>query len=149
MSKSKHNARRRAVQALYSWRMTGNDLSDIEMLYLSEQDMSKVNVNYFKELLHQAPKLANEFNEVIKPLLDRKFEEIDPVELAVLEIAYYELVKRLDIPYRVVINESVELAKVFGAEDSYKFINGIVDKLAGLCRKVEVQAMAKKRLDKH
>jgi N utilization substance protein B len=146
MSKAKHNARRRAVQALYSWRMTGNDLSDVELLYLSEQDMSKANINYFKELLHQAPKLGNEFEAVIKPLLDRKLEEVDPVELAILEIAYYELVKRLDIPYRVVINESVELAKVFGAEESYKFINGIVDKLAGLCRKVEVQATAKKRL---
>ena len=143
MSNSKHNARRRAVQALYSWRMTGNDLSDIENLYLSEQDMKNVDKKYFKELLHQVPKLSNECESAIEALIDRKIEDVDPVELAILEIAYYELTQRINVPYRVVINESVQLAKVFGAEESYKFVNGVVDKLAHRFRTVEVQAAIK------
>jgi len=140
MSNSKHNARQRAVQALYSWRMTGNDLSDIEALYFTEQDMSKVDKKYFKELLHQVPKLSNDCADAIASMLDRSVEEVDPVEWAILEIAYYELLKRINVPYRVVINESVQLAKIFGAEDSYKFINGVVDKMARRFREVEVQA---------
>lgn len=117
---------------------------DIESLYLSEQDMSKVDKKYFKELLHQVPKLSNDCAEAIAPLLDRSVEEVDPVELAILEIAYYELVKRINVPYRVVINESVQLAKIFGAEDSYKFINGVVDKLARRYREVEVHSAVKR-----
>jgi len=140
MSNSKHNARQRAVQALYSWRLTGNDLSDIEALYITEQDMSKVDKKYFKELLHQVAKLSGECAQAIAPLLDRNVEEVDPVEWAILEIAYYELLKKINVPFRVVINESVQLAKVFGAEDSYKFINGVVDKMARQFRQVEVKA---------
>jgi len=143
MSNSKHNARQRAVQALYSWRMTGNDLSDIESEYLSEQDMSNVDKKYFKELLHQVPKLANDCADTVAPFLDRAVDEVDPVEWAILELAYYELVKRVNVPYRVVINESVELAKIFGAEDSFKFINGVVDKMARRFREVEIHNKAK------
>lgn len=140
MSKAKHKARERAVQALYSWHMNNNDLSDIEMDFLSEQDMKQVDKKYFKELLHQAPSFADECEAAVKPFLDRPYAEVDPMELAILELAYYELAKRIDVPFRVVINESVELAKTFGAAESYKFINGIVDNLAKQYREVEVSA---------
>jgi len=143
MSNTKHNARQRAVQALYSWRLTGNDLSDIESEILSEQDMSQVDKKYFKELLHQVPKYSNDCADAVAPFLDRSVDEVDPVEWAILEIAYYELNQRINVPYRVVINESVQLAKIFGAEDSYKFINGVVDKMARRFREVEVQSAVK------
>ena len=140
MSKTKHKARERAVQALYMWRVGGNDLSDIELHFLTEQDMKQVDKKYFKELLHKAPTIADACENAIKPLLDRPLDEVDPVEFAILELAFYELTQRIDVPYRVVINESVELAKTFGAEESFKFINGVVDKLARQFREVEVNA---------
>lgn len=141
MSKAKHNARERAVQALYMWRIGGNDLMDIELHFMAEQDMTQVDKKYFKELLHKTPTFVDACQEAITPLLDRPLAEVDPVETAILELAYYELSQRLDVPYRVVINESVELAKTFGATESFKFINGVVDKLARQLRAVEVGAV--------
>jgi len=140
MSKSRSLARKRAVQALYMWEMTGTDLSTIDQQFLLEHDMSKVDVKYFQELLHKVPKNIDVIDEDIHEFLDRPFNEVDPVERAVMRLGVYELKFRVDIPYRVVINESVELAKIFGAEDGYKYVNSILDGAAKKLRSKEIKA---------
>ena len=140
MSRARSLARQRAMQALYQWQMTGQNPLDIERQFMEEQDMKKVELKYFQELLHQIPKCLNELDALSGAVLDRSIEQVDPVERAILRIGTYELKHRIDIPYRVVINEAVELAKVFGAEQGHKYINGILDKVAQKVRAIEVNA---------
>jgi N utilization substance protein B len=140
MSNPRHKARRLATQALYTWQMSGGDLADIDQQYCMEHDMSKVDAAYFHELLHQVPAHIAELDAQITPLLDRPMEEVDPVERAVLRLSTYELLHRLDVPYRVVINEGIMLAKVFGASEGHKYVNSILDGVARQARSVEINA---------
>jgi N utilization substance protein B len=140
MSKARSLARKRAVQALYMWEMSTINLSDIDQQFVLEHDMTTVDLKYFHELLHQIPAHVDEIDDHIHVLLDRAFEEIDPVERAIMRLGVYELQYRPDIPYRVVINEAVEIAKIFGAEDGYKYVNSILDGVAKKLRAVEVKA---------
>ncbi len=140
MSRARSKARERAVQALYQWQVTGQSLSDIEQQFTEDQDMSKVKMDYFHELLHEVPKQLKAIDEALGERVDRPLEQVDPVERAILRIGTYELMARQDIPYRVVINESVELAKSFGSEQGHKYINGILDKMAQKLRAIEVKA---------
>ena len=130
-------ARHYALQALYQWQMTGQDIGVIDAQFLADQDMSKADIPYFKELLYQVPDRVGSIDAVLNPFLDRSPEQIDPVERAVLWIAGYELSYRLDIPYRVIINEAVELAKKFGAQQSHRFVNNVLDKAAHQLRAQE------------
>ena len=139
MSKARHKARSRAVQAIYDWQVSGNDVGEVEEYFLTEQNMKKTDVEYFSELLHGIPSHLSELDGHLQPILDRPLEEVDPVEKAILRIGVYEFVHRMDVPYRVVINEAVELAKDFGAEDGHKYVNSILDKLAAKLRAVEVK----------
>lgn len=136
-------ARQRLLQALYQWQHTGQDVSEIEVQFLTEQEMGKVEVPYFQELLHKILKCVEELDAEIAPLLDRPMEQVDPVEKAILRIGAFELMHKPEIPYRVAINEGVELAKVYGADQSHKYVNGILDKIAQKLRVVEIRAMAK------
>ncbi|MBD3671689.1 MAG: transcription antitermination factor NusB [Gammaproteobacteria bacterium] len=140
MSKARHKARSRAIQAIYDWQVSGNDVRDVEEYFLTEQNMKKTDLDYFSELLHGIPKHLSELDAQLQPLLDRPMAEVDPVEKAILRIGAYEFAHRIDVPYRVVINEAVELAKEFGAEESHKYINSVLDKLAIKLRSVEVNA---------
>lgn len=140
MSQTRHKARRLATQALYTWQMAGQDLADIEAQYCTDLDMSKIDGEYFHELLHKVPARVDELDEYIVPLLDRGMEEVDDIERAILRLGCYELAFRLDVPYRVVINESIKLAKTFGADQSHKFINGILDGVAKKLRAAEINA---------
>ncbi len=140
MSRARSKARERAVQAIYQWQVTGQSLSDIEQQFTEDQDMSKVKMEYFQELLHEVPAQLKAIDAALAELVDRPLEQVDPVERAILRIGTYELQARQDIPYRVVINESVELAKSFGSEQGHTYINGILDKLAKKLRAIEVQA---------
>lgn len=133
-------ARRLALQGLYEWRVSGNAPADIERQYLVEKELHNVDIPYFRELLTEVPKHQDELDAAITPLLNRKMEEVDPVEQAVLRLGAYELIHHPDIPYRVVINEAVELAKMFGAEQGHRFVNGIMDRLAASLRSTEVGA---------
>jgi N utilization substance protein B len=144
MSKPRHKARRCATQALYTWQMTGQDVADIDEAYQLEHDMSKVDVEYFRELLHQVPLRLHELDDHITPLLDRPLQEVDPVERAILRLATYEMEFRLDVPYRVIINEAVELAKTYGAEHGHKYVNSIIDGVAKKLRKTEIEAKARR-----
>ncbi len=144
MSRDRSLARKRAVQALYVWHMTEQDLSDIDKQFITEHDMKNVDVNYFKELLHNVPANLSDIDNYLKPMLDRPFAEIDPIEKAVMRIGIYELEYRADVPYKVVINEAVQLAKIYGADQSHKYVNGILDKIAKKLRAEEIAHKAKK-----
>lgn len=143
MSRKRSQSRRHAVQAIYQWQMAGQDLGDIVNQFLEEQDIKSFEVPYFQDLLHGVPTHLSELDEMLKPALDRAIESVDPVERAVLRLGAYELNYHLEVPYRVVINEAVELAKVFGADQSHKFINGVLDQVAKKVRQEEVKAKAK------
>ncbi|QYJ76372.1 MULTISPECIES: transcription antitermination factor NusB [Shewanella] len=125
----RRKARRLAVQAIYSWQLSGNNVADVEHEFLTEQELDGVDVAYFRELFAGAATKTAQLDEKLNPLLDRPLEEVSPVEKAILRLAVYELTFRKDVPYKVVINEAIELAKSFGAEDGHKFVNGILDKL--------------------
>lgn len=145
MSKPRTLARKRAAQALYMWDMSGSDLVDIDQQFILEHDMKKVDIKYFQELLHKIPANLDTIDEHISQHLDRPFSEIDPVEKAIMRIGVYEFQHRPDIPYRVVINEAVELAKTFGAEEGHKYVNSILDAAAKKLRDVEVKARQQSR----
>lgn len=117
--------------------MSGNAAYEIEARYRVENAMHKVDLDYFHELLHRIPVESEALDALFEPHLDRAFAALDPVELATLRIGTYELKHRLDVPYRVVINEAIELAKVFGAAESHKYVNGVLDRLSFELRKAE------------
>ncbi|MBF0218163.1 MAG: transcription antitermination factor NusB [Gammaproteobacteria bacterium] len=134
----RHLARERTLQALYQWQLTGLSLVDIEQQFILEQPMKGVEMGYFRELLHQIPAVVDELDALALPYLDRPLDQIDPIELSLIRIGIYELKMRLDVPYRVVINEGVMLAKAYAAETSHRYINGILDNAATLLRAAEV-----------
>lgn len=134
---ARRKARRFVMQAMYQWQMTGNDIADIELQFRRDNDMRKVDLEYFHDLLHGIPARVDVLDDALQPLLDRKLEELSPVEKAILRLGAYELFDRIDVPYRVVINEGIELAKMFGADDSFKYVNGVLDKLARSARSAE------------
>ncbi|WP_430460216.1 transcription antitermination factor NusB [Thalassolituus sp. LLYu03] len=136
---ARRKARHFAVQALYQWHMAGAALAQIEAEFRTDNDMSKVDVEYFHDILHGVPREKSLLDGKIQPLLDRRMDEMTPVELAIVRLGAYEMVHRIDVPYKVVINEAIELAKTFGATDGHKFINGVLDKLAQRERGVEIR----------
>lgn len=135
---ARRKARRFALQALYQWQLSGNDLADIELQFRRDNDMKKVDREYFHELLHGVPAQVDVLDDALQPALDRKVAELSQVEKVILRIGAFELINRLDVPYRVVLNEGIELAKLFGADDSFKYVNGVLDKLARKFRKLEL-----------
>ncbi len=140
MSSAKTNARKCAVQALYQWQMTGESLSQIEMNFLEEERLKGAHKKYFTEIFYGVPKQLNVIDEALAEFVDRPVEKIDPVERAILRISVYELINRLETPYKVVINEGVNLAKCFGADGSHKYVNGVLDKISQKKRAVEIKA---------
>jgi len=142
MSQARTNARKAAVQALYQWQMTGQSLNDIEQQFLEEERLKDAQKSYFYELFQGVPKHLEEIDQTLAEFVDRPVDMIDPVERAILRIGVYELVHRQDMPFRVVLNESINLAKHFGADGSHKYINGILDKVAQKKRTVEFMKKA-------
>ena len=141
---SRTQARRLAMQGIYEWQMTGNNLSEIETRLLVDKKSKNIDLKLFRELLHNVPKEAEQMDALFAEYVDRSMDEIDPVESAILRLGAYELSARPEVPYRVVINEAVELAKTYGAEAGHKYVNGVMDKLAAKLRATEVTARAKK-----
>lgn len=125
---ARRKARKLAVQAIYSWQLSQNSMSDIEAQFLTDNDTSKVDVDYFLALVRGVAGQSSVLDEALEPYLDRPLKDLDQVERAVLRLAAYELRERLDVPYKVAINEAIELAKSFGADDSHRFVNGVLDK---------------------
>ena len=123
-------ARRYAMQALYQWDLSGVELAEIQRQFAEAEDFTRADKDYFVELLKTIPAQCESIDLQISEFLDRPMQQVDPVERAILRIATYELLNRDDVPYRVVINEAITLTKKFGAEQSYAFVNGVLDKLA-------------------
>lgn len=140
MSQARTNARKAAVQALYQWQMTGHNLNVIEQHFLEDQLLKDAQKSYFNELLHSVPEHLETIDQALSEFVDRPVDTIDPVERAILRIGTYELLNRLETPYRVILNESINLAKCFGADGSHRYINGILDKIAQQKRAVEIKA---------
>ncbi len=130
-------ARRRAVQALYAWELSGNAMRRVIEDFRHEQDMQIADLAYFEDLLQGVEAHRAELDAGLAPLLDRDIERVDPIERAVLRLAAYELKLRLDVPYRVVLNEAVEVTKRFGSDQGHTYVNGVLDKLARAWRGAE------------
>lgn len=135
----RRKARTLIVQALYQWYLSKSNPLEIEAQF-HEQNGGKIDWEYFSEVFLEIPKQQEALDKHISPLLDRELNSLDPVERALLYLGTFELASRIDIPYRVVINECVELAKTFGATDGHKYINGVLDKLAKSLRSVELSS---------
>ena len=134
---ARSRARRRALQALYAWQMSGSKMPAVIDQFHHEQDMEVADLEYFEDLLHGVEKHVDELDEALKPYIDREVAQIDPIERAALRLAAYELKYRPDVPYRVVINEAIEVTKRFGADHGHSYVNGVLDKLAAQLRVVE------------
>ncbi|UGB37473.1 transcription antitermination factor NusB [Frateuria soli] len=137
---ARSRARRRALQALYAWQLSGSHMKAVIDQFRHEQDMEVADLEYFEDLLHGVETHVGELDAALEPYVDREVEQIDPIERAALRLAAYELKYRLDVPYRVVINEAIEVTKRFGADHGHSYVNGVLDKLAGELRSAEKQA---------
>jgi N utilization substance protein B len=142
---ARRQARHYALQAMYQANLSGGSASEIEAQFIAHQIKKKLDLEYFKELVHAVLEKQNELDLEMKPFLSRPVVELDPVELSILRIAIYELRHRLDVPYRVVINEALDLTKKFGSVEGYKFVNGILDQVARQTRKIEMSAEPQKK----
>ncbi|EXI63121.1 N utilization substance protein B [Mannheimia granulomatis] len=126
----RRRARECAVQAIYSWYISHNTVEEVELAFVTDQDMNGVDMPYFRKLFRGVVNNVEAIDEALRPYLDRNEADIDPIERSILRLSGYELKFEHDVPFRVVINEGIEVAKVFGSDDSHKYINGILDKLA-------------------
>lgn len=130
-------ARKLAMQALYQWQLTGQSAADINLQFLASEDSDGADREYFTELLKGCIGDSEKINAAIMPFVDRPLEQLDPVETAILMIGMFELLNRIDVPYRVVINEGVDLCKRFGATDAHKYVNAVLDRAAREIRSSE------------
>ena len=136
-------ARRLALQALYQWQMTGHSFAELRNQYTQDEGYPEVDPEYFKALLQGAVEGAAEIDGMLAQWLDRPVNQLDPIEHAVLLIGVEELRAHCEVPYRVVLNEGVELAKKFGATDGHKFINAVLDRAARQLRAAELQSLSR------
>ena len=137
---ARHRARELALQAIYQWRMSGGDHLDIEKTTRAEKSLGRYDIELFSQLLRGVVGQNQALIELITPHLDRDMNELSPIEFSVLLLGAFELSRHPEVPYRVVINEAVELSKTFGGTDGHKFVNGVLDKLAAQVRAVEIAA---------
>jgi transcription antitermination protein NusB len=133
-------ARRRALQAVYAWQLSGANTRDIVSQFAHEQARELADLAYFEDLVHGVGAHVEALDDALAPHLDRRVDEVDPIERAALRIAAYELKHRIDVPYRVVLNEAVESVKRFGSEHGHTYVNGVLDHAAAALRGPEVRA---------
>ncbi|MGH8781327.1 transcription antitermination factor NusB [Paraburkholderia sp.] len=143
MKSARRRSRELATQGLYQWLLSGAPGGEIDAQLRNAQGFDKADLEHLNALLHGVIRDADSLSADLTPCLDRPIEQLSPVERAVLLVAAYELKHHVDIPYRVVINEAVELAKTFGGVDGYKYVNGVLDKLSARLRATETQAARK------
>lgn len=139
-------ARQYALQALYQWQMTAQDVRLIQDQFMEDEELAKADVELFVDLLHNIPANINRLDEAISKFITRPIAQIDPVERAVLRMGTYELIYYTHIPYKVIINEAVELAKMFGAEQGHRYVNGVLDRVAKSLRSSEISPVASRVL---
>jgi len=145
---ARRRAREFALQGVYAWLLRGDtgtqDAGEIDAHLRDAEDFSEADAQWFKTLLHGVLREAPGLRERFTPFIDRPLNELSPVEHAILLIGSFELVHHIEVPYKVAINEAVELAKSFGGTDGFKFVNGVLDKLAAVERANEVRAAARR-----
>ena len=134
---ARSRARRRALQAVYAWQVSGNQIARVIDEFRHEQDMEIADLEYFEDIVRGVEKHCAELDAALLPFLDREIDRVDPIERAALRLGAYELRYRIDVPYRVVINEAVEVAKRFGADYGHTYVNGVLDRLAAVWRAPE------------
>ncbi len=134
---SRHLARRCAVQALYQWDITGQPSTDIESNFIKNEKLSGKHREYFIRIIENIPMRVEQIDGLLSPYLDRNLEKIDPIEHAILRVGSYELLFEADVPSKVIIDEAIDLAKIFSSENGFKFINGVIDKIAKEVRPFE------------
>ncbi len=145
MSHSRKRARQAVVQALYQWQVSHAKIADIEQQFCDEHAGSRTDMEYFSGVLKGVISSVSELDELFISYIEWPIDELNPVELAILRLACYELKHRADIPVGVIINEAVDLTKRYGADQAYKFVNGVVDRVAKDIRSAERSSrMAKK-----
>ena len=137
MKGKRRKSREAALKGLYQWKLSGEDAATIASQFGEDEDFQKLDRDYFSRLLKGAISEAPKLQELLQPHLDRPFSELSPVESSILLIGAFELEHQVDIPYRVVINEAVELAKLYGGTDGHRYVNGVLDKLASRLRSSE------------
>ena len=144
LARARGKARKFAMQAIYQWHMTADDFAGIKRQYMEDNDMggddSDIDAAYFTELVDGVYASIDELDPVLERYMERKITEVDPVERAILRIATWEFAHRHDVPYRVVINEAVNIARKFCAEQSHTFVNAVLDKVARELRALEINA---------
>lgn len=133
----RRKAREIAVQAIYSWQLTQNDISEVEANFIADNAKRRFDAAYFSQLLRGVATNVGEIDDAIRPLVDRPLAEVDHVEKAILRVGVFELRDCKEVPYKVVINEAIELAKAFATDDSHKFVNGVLDKVVKTFRPEE------------
>jgi N utilization substance protein B len=136
--KKRKHARDKVLQALYQWQLSGEDLDWIKQHYIEEQGVSAGDEAYFLELLYQIPAEVNQLDDTYRKFITNSEDRVDPIECNILRIATYEFIHHPEIPYKVVINEAVNLARTYGADEGHKFVNGVLDPLSRQIRKLEV-----------
>ncbi|NLZ10058.1 MAG: transcription antitermination factor NusB [Alcaligenaceae bacterium] len=145
---ARRRAREFALQGVYAWLLRGDvsvqDAGDIDAHIRDNDEFPEADAAWFKTLLHGVLREAPSLREGFLPFIDRPLEELSPIEHGILLIGSFELVHHVEVPYKVAINEAVELAKSFGGTDGFKFVNGVLDKLAAQVRAAEVQAAARR-----
>lgn len=119
---------------MYQWDITGQAADEIAVQFKQIHDMQNIDKKYLNEIVREIPKLKDQLEQAISPHIDRDFAKLDPIERAILRIGAYELMHKMDVPTKVVMNEMIELAKVFGSDHSYKYVNGVLDKMAPVLR---------------
>lgn len=140
----RRKARSLLVQALYQWQLASTPINQLEAQFRIDNDMSRVDVDYFSQGLRGVIAQVGELDALLAPVVDRELRFIDPVELAIIRLGAFELKERQDVPYRVVINEGVELVKKFGGTEGHRFVNSVLDRLAPGLRGVEVAAAGRR-----
>ncbi len=140
MGGKRSRSRQLALQALYQWQLASQNIKDIIQQFKDDEPPNSYEEAYFADLVRGVPTHLNELDEALAPYLDRAIQSVDPVERAALRLGAYELAHHPEVPYRVAINEAVELTKMFGAEDGHKYINGVLDKLARKLRSAEIKS---------
>ena len=125
----RHKARHFALQAVYQWQLTGYSPTEIEKQFLEDQPVQGADLDYFHDLVTGVINNVSELDGIFAPFLSRPLDDLDQVDKALLRVATFELMYRQEVPYRVVINEAIILAKEFAEQDSHKFVNGVLDKV--------------------
>jgi N utilization substance protein B len=140
MAKARGKSRRYAMQAIYQWQMTGDSITDIKQQFFDDNNFSLIDSEYFSELVSGVASSISELDPLLEKNMPRSVESVDPVERSILRLATYEFIHRFDVPYRVVLNEAVNITKEYCAENSHAFVNAVLDKVAKEVRHIEVKS---------